>query len=132
MTATILRHVVLTALSVWSIPGGLWAVEYPGTDPGPAQVSAQAKELIAGNRILSARWAVSESGLKPGTYTDLQSGSTITLSGDLFQITTADGSRLSRFGTDSAGATGSHRASPSVRECLPRRNARQGGRSRYR
>ena len=91
MKATIVRYVVLAALSVLSIPDSVSALEYPGTHPGPSNVSAEGKELRAGNRVLLARWAVSESGLNPGTFTDLQSGSTLTLSGDLFQIATADG-----------------------------------------
>ena len=66
------------------------AVEYPGPTPGPADAVIHGNRISAGNQALIATWILSETGLSPGGYRDIQSGAALEMTEDVFQIVLGD------------------------------------------
>ncbi|MHB8969356.1 MAG: alpha-amylase family protein [Pirellulaceae bacterium] len=69
----------------------LSAVEYPGTDPGPATVTVHPDRIEFANQVLAGSWGRSGSGLQNATVRDPQSGVTWETTRDLFQVVLTDG-----------------------------------------
>ncbi len=61
--------------------------------PGPAQVAAANGAISFSNRVLSATWTFTDGGVERCAFRDEQSGSTLVLTGEAFQIVLADGTR---------------------------------------
>jgi hypothetical protein len=61
-------------------------LEYPRVEPGPAHCWVSTGRVGVSNRVLSAVWNVSERGLQAGFIRDGQTGRSLTLTGELFQI----------------------------------------------
>jgi hypothetical protein len=102
------------------------ALEYPGIPPGLPNVVAASGAVCFSNRVLAATWTFSEGGLQRCVCRDAQSGSSIVLTGDVFQIVLADGTRYRASALRRQGA-------PAVQELPARPDAarlaeRLGGR----
>jgi hypothetical protein len=67
------------------------AIDYPGPQPGPAHAAVSAGLLTVSNRVIAASWTVSNRGLRPGQFSDTQTGLRLALTGQVFQIVLADG-----------------------------------------
>ncbi|MCY3024573.1 MAG: hypothetical protein NTW87_36830 [Planctomycetota bacterium] len=76
---------------------------YPGPRPGPAEAKVQDSKLTLGNAVIAAEWALGAPGLRPVAVTDLQAGSAMKCSGELFQVELADGTRYSASGLKAMG-----------------------------
>ena len=66
---------------------------YPGPDPGPARMVYQEQKITASNSALSLSWKVLSQGLRAQTVRNEQTGRTVTIEGEAFQILCADGQR---------------------------------------
>ena len=69
------------------------AIAYPGPLPGPARLSGESGTIQAGNAALELTWAWTAAGIKLQDLKDRQTGTSISLQGELYQIILADGSR---------------------------------------
>ncbi|MBI4323720.1 MAG: hypothetical protein HY674_00480, partial [Chloroflexi bacterium] len=71
------------------------ALEFPGSDPGPAQAEVRADHLSLGNQVLSCAWTTTEGKLKPVEAVDRLGKKTIDLHGtEVFRLMLADGRSL--------------------------------------
>ena len=66
---------------------------YPGPKPGPSHIRSDAPEITLGNAALEMRWRVTPDGLKARSLTAKQSGQTLVLTGEVFQIVLGEGTR---------------------------------------
>ena len=62
-----------------------------GIEPGAAHGWISNGGFGVSNRVLSAAWNISESGLRGGFFRDQQTGRSLTLTGELFQVVLKDG-----------------------------------------
>ena len=78
-----------TTLS-FALMGALFAakaVEFPGTDPGPATGAKQGQAYVLKNNVISAAWTLQEGRLSAPTVKNLVSGEVLRASDGLFGIT---------------------------------------------
>jgi len=86
---------------------------WPGSNPGSAQVWISNSSGGVNNRVLSAAWSFSERGLQGGFLRDQQTGRSLTLTGEVFQVVLKDGTRYPASELRSVGT-------PTIVELKPR------------
>jgi len=69
-------------------------LKYPGVEPGPAHAWITNGNLCVSNRVLSAQWSFSERGLRANSFRDGQTGRSLALTGEVFQVVMKDSSRF--------------------------------------
>src|SRR5512136_2982340 len=87
-------------------------LKYPGMEPGPAHASVAKNGLLISNRLFSAQWTISERGLRAVLFRDAQSGRSLMLTGEVFQVVLKDGHGFLASELRSTGA-------PTVTELKP-------------
>ncbi|MGA2258520.1 MAG: hypothetical protein ABSG53_27975, partial [Thermoguttaceae bacterium] len=76
---------------------------YPGPAPGPARVVCREGDVAVGNATIGLSWIVTKQGLKARSARDEQSGRSLALAGELFQIVLADGRRYAASTLEAEG-----------------------------
>jgi hypothetical protein len=74
------------------LPAAEPSCEYPGRPPGPFTVVSDANGIRVSNAVLQISWSLAEQGLKYLSARDFQSGASLPLTGEVFQISLANGS----------------------------------------
>jgi hypothetical protein len=68
-----------------------WAeLEYPGPKPDEMKITVDGQNISVGNNTISARWILSEHGLKPSFVRDEHTRESIPLNGECFQVVLTD------------------------------------------
>jgi hypothetical protein len=89
----ILPAVRLTLSTAMGLAWSVQCLELPGPDPGPAEVSVEADAIELRNATLTVNWRWKDSGLTSSVFSFATARGSLALSGELFQITMADGTR---------------------------------------
>jgi hypothetical protein len=91
---------IATLLSILSVlPPALLAetvgadAGYPGTKPSPFTIDTTQGRIVASNNVLSAEWETSPAGLRMTGLRDQVTGTSLLLTGEVFQIVLTNGQR---------------------------------------
>lgn len=66
-------------------------LQYPGVSPGPMAVTKSEGAVTMGNQAIRVSWPLGARGLGTPTFKDNQTGRSLSLNGDLFEVLLADG-----------------------------------------
>jgi len=114
---------VLGLLCDAAVAAPMYAVEYPGSNPGPATVALNEKQITLSNQALTVTWHTGEPALRIDSVADRNSNSTARGGqAALFAIELADGRRLEStdFRLDDAPVQTQLAADPSARRLAER------------
>ena len=78
--------------------GSGWPAGYPGPPPGRAIITCRGHDITVGNNAISMSWAWTHQGLHARTIRDVQTGTRLKFSGQVFQIVLTDGRRYAASG----------------------------------
>jgi hypothetical protein len=65
----------------------------PGQAPGPAKIECHGPTISVGNRLLKATWVTTDEGIKLVSVAALGQNQSLSVTGELFEVTFADGRR---------------------------------------
>ena len=87
----------------------------PGPAPGPARLECQGRIISASNRLLKVSWVTTDEGIKLASVAGLGQNQTLSFTGELFEVTFADGRHCAASGLAPQGTPQVSRLKPESR-----------------